>query len=187
MKKKITAILLCSIILSGFTSCFHWSKSKHSYVENYIFIADTTIKMEDSIRLEIKGDMENLRLWKEWYLSAEEKAKYFTDSHTLSFYIAHDSIKGLKEEKILTDRYEFRYFDELMARFDTIMLCQKKDTIVIWTPINDEYKNPFLQDNWNYDWLYSDNIAPGYMRSFAYYIGKSDVEKLRLKKEKVGR
>ncbi len=189
MKKDITTILLCSVILFGFTGCFHWFERAATYEENYVFVADTTIKMEDSICLQLKGNMENLRLFNDWYLSAEEKAALFTDSHTLSFYIAYDSIVGLREDKKMADRYrtEFRYFDELMARFDTIMLCQKTDTIVIWTPISAEYKNPFLQSNWRLDKNYTETLSPGNMRGFAYYIGKSDIEKLRIKKEKVGR
>lgn len=189
MKKSIIVGLLCTVILFGFTGCFHWFERAATYQEKYVFVADTTIKIEDSIQLQLKGNMENLRLYGDRYLSAEEKAAFFTNTHTLSFYIAYDSIVGLREDKKMADRYrtEFRYFDELMARFDTIMLCQKTDTIVIWTPISAEYKNPFLQSNWRLDKNYTETLSPGNMRGFAYYIGKSDIEKLRIKKEKVGR
>lgn len=191
MKKKIIYRLFYILIFLGGIGCsINWFNYPY-YNERYVFIADSTLEVEDSIYLELKGNVKDLSL------ITEDTSVHFLDSTTLIIHLVPNSTidhigrdgyyrwgDGFKMSQKLSQDYrtEFRYFDDIMRHFDSVILFQKNDTLAVWTPTGEDYKNMFSICNWKYD-EYRNASFHANTRTFAYYFSRSDLEELRAIKE----
>lgn len=152
MKKKIIDGIFYILIFLGLIGCsINWFNYPY-YNERYVFIADSTLEVEDSIYLELKGNVKDLSL------ITEDTSVHFLDSTTLIIHLVPNSTidhigrdgyyrlgDGFKMSQKLSQDYrtEFRYFDDIMRHFDSVILFQKNDTLAVWTPTGEDYKNMF--------------------------------------------